>query len=136
MIKKKMIVPKGASEIDLDQITDMVLNQDRDMLIEIKTYQKNRSLEQNRLIHALFREMARAWDETRGEYYSPDAWKLLLKDKFIGSEPFALPDKSVRWELKSTADLNSKELSEFVEHIYRFAVEHDIQLPATEYLDY
>ena len=140
MLKKKMIVPKETAKIDaemiLDQVIDDVANQPVDLVIEIKTYQKNRTIEQNRLIHALFREMAKVWDETRGEWFSPDSWKLHLKQKFIGSTPYAMPDGSVRWELRSTADLNSKELSEFVEHIYRFAAESEIPLPAVEYVDY
>lgn len=94
------------------------------MVVEIKEFVRNRTLAQNRLIHMWFGIIAK---ETGNDI---EAIKAYYKQKFLGHEfkhvvirrvgelagDFDLVDKIVS-QLKSTADLTTKEMTEFCEKV-------------------
>ena len=95
----------------------------------IREYVENRSLEQNSYLHALFRNMAKKYSESYGDQFSPDAWKLFFKRKFLGSESVTMPGGDVVEVERSTARQNKTEFSEFVNSVLEYsALEFGINL--------
>lgn len=83
----------------------------------IRPYKTRRSLEQNRLLHAIFREVSDLYAQHHNQRYSPDTWKVFFKRLYLGSESTLMPDGTVNTELRSTAKLNTEEMTAFIEQI-------------------
>ena len=78
--------------------------------------------------------------EVTGKAYGVVAWKMYFKELFLGygiiEGPLLTDEKNswkqltLRHKLKSTAELNTKEFTEFLEKIDHWAVENlELQLP-------
>lgn len=89
----------------------------------IRPYRARRSLEQNKLLHAIFSEISDKYAETRGRRFSPNAWKIFFKDEFLGSTPIALPDGSFKTAPVSTTSLSVARMTSFIEAILHYCAD-------------
>lgn len=95
-------------------------------MVRIIKYAKNRTLEQNRLVHKLFSIIAEDTGNT------PEFIKIFLKERLLSPvivEGTINGEVIPKYSLPETSRMTTKELSEFVEKIYAWAHELDIPLP-------
>lgn len=98
------------------------------LLVTVKPYHRDRSKEQNALIHVWFNYISQQYSLTRGELYSPVAWKEYLKSTLLGIESFDVP-RGTMTRTKRTRDLSVKEMTEFMEQmVWYCATEYNIML--------
>lgn len=72
------------------ELSKMLVSEERPILVEVGPYTEQRSSAQNRLLHAILRDVAENL-EVHGQRFSPDAWKELFRRRFIGTEEIELP---------------------------------------------
>lgn len=87
----------------------------------LKEHRSNRSDAQNRMMHAWFMQIAMERMEAGDKIRTPKVWKIYLKQQFLGEESIEMPDGTRRNELRHTSDLNTKEMSEFLEKVDHYA---------------
>jgi len=98
-------------------------------IVEIKP--KNRSLEQNALLHTIIQKISLKV-EWAGKKRAIDTWKRLLTAGWLrarGESIEILPSidyQGVDIVFRHTSHLTVAEMSEFIEYIMAFAVEHGI----------
>ena len=98
--------------------------------IESKRYVEKRSLPQNALVHKWFGFIAKEFAMAGGKFYTPDQWKDHLKEMFGIRVEVEMLGKT-KMVLKSTADYDVKEMSEFMEKIDHYCgSEFHIFLPS------
>lgn len=90
------------------------LNLDKPLSVEIKLYRKNRTLAQNRLLFM--------WLTIIGNDlgYHVEEIHAIMKDKFLSSEIVVFQGKGFQVS-PSTANLNTKEFTEYLNRIELFA---------------
>jgi hypothetical protein len=120
------------NESDKDRAISHIkaLNIDKPWLVDIKPYKKNRSLAQNKLYWK--------WITCIGDSigYESDELHAIMADKFLHDEIVEYGGKQIKKD-KSTSRLNTKEFTEYLEKIDRFAAsELGIVLPSPEDLYY
>lgn len=71
-------------------LADMLVSEQTPLLIEISDYSEQRTNAQNRLLHALLRDVSESV-RVNGLTFSADAWKEMFRRKFIGTEEITLP---------------------------------------------
>ena len=109
-------------------ISENVLTKNEKIGVIIKNLDSIRHDSQNRLLHAIFRQISDLTASTgKGERVPADTIKAALKDKFLGYKATQLKKKIV-YELKSTARLNKKECAEFTNNIIQWCNETNIPL--------
>jgi len=102
------------------------LNIDKPWSVDIKPYKKNRSLSQNKLYWK--------WITCIGDSigYERDELHAIMADKFLPDEIVEYGGKQIKKD-KSTSRLNTKEFTEYLEKIDRFAAsELGIVLPTND----
>ncbi len=102
------------------------LNIDKPWTVVIKPYKKNRSLSQNKLYWK--------WITCIGDEigYERDELHAIMADKFLPDEIVEYGGKQIKKD-KSTSRLNTKEFTEYLEKIDRWAVtEMGIILPSPD----
>ncbi|MCK5602159.1 recombination protein NinB [Candidatus Pacearchaeota archaeon] len=102
------------------------LNIDKPWSVDIELYKKNRSLSQNKLYWK--------WITCIGDSigYGRDELHAIMADKFLPNEIVEYGGKQIKKD-KSTSRLNTKEFTEYLEKIDRFAAaELGIILPSPE----
>ncbi len=106
------------------------LNIDKPWSVDIKPYKKNRSLSQNKMYWL--------WITCIGDSigYERDELHAIMADKFLPDEIVEYGGKQIKKD-KSTSRLNTKEFTEYLEKIDRFAAaELGIVLPSPDDLYY
>ena len=106
------------------------LNVDKPWSVDIKLYRKNRSVAQNKLYWK--------WITCIGDEigYERDELHAIMADKFLPDEIVEYGGKQIKKD-KSTSRLNTKEFTEYLEKIDRFAAtELGIVLPSPDDLYY
>ena len=100
------------------------------VMIKVSPYVKNRSLAQNKLLHLWLTDINdRAYSVT-GKCLGVKAWKTFFKDLFLGSLIIEVYGEKLITILRSTADLDTKEFTEFLEKIDHWAIDNlELQLP-------
>lgn len=127
---KTTIIIKGMDQVRhvIDLLTRLPL--DGTKCVEIKDFKKKRSLDQNSLLHKWLTVIA---DETGN---SLEAVKDEMKRKFLGvvMREFTYPNGKVAMlpSLRSTTELNTKEMTTFLNQIEALASEFGIILPHPE----
>lgn len=104
------------------------------MNIKLSKHRKQRSVKQNAMLHAYFTEIA---DQTK---MHPDKVKNAMKAQFLtvpvldtDGLPIVNPvTGDVLTEVRDTSDLNTFEMTEFVENIRLFVMDFGIYLPLPE----
>ena len=107
-----------------------MLAMDKPWQVEIKPYKKNRSVSQNKLYWK--------WITCIGNEigYMPDELHAIMADKFLPDVFVEYGGKQIKQD-KSTSRLNTKEFTEYLEKIDRFAAaELGIVLPSPDDLIY
>lgn len=120
------------NESDKDRAIKYIqaLNIDKPWAVDIKLYKKNRSLSQNKLY---WKWITRIGDSIG---YERDELHAIIADKFLPDEIVEYGGKQIKKD-KSTSRLNTKEFTEYLEKIDRFAAaELGIVLPSPEDLYY
>jgi len=97
------------------------------MQVEIRPYTKRRTLAQNRLLHQWCRELSDGYEDTGGERHSPEVWKQLLKDTFLGKDSHEIMGRIVETQI-GTSDLNTSEFVAFLERVDHYAATIGVQL--------
>ena len=96
---------------------------------DVKEYKKNRSIAQNRLMHGWFLQISKERQEAGHKIYTPKVWKEYFKTMFLGEEVIELPNGKFKIQSIRTRDLNTKEMTEFLEKVDHYAgSELEIQL--------
>lgn len=89
---------------------------------------RTRSNEANRrywaLVHLISEKL-----QPQGEQFSYDTWHIYLKGKFLGYTDVKLPNGVVRSEPNSTAKLDIREFSDYLDKVQFWASEHGVWLP-------
>jgi len=98
-------------------------------VLSIKEDKLTRSEKQNKLYWKYLTVLA---DFTG---YTKDAMHDIMRDKFLGYRTVKTRDKNIS-VLRSTTDLNTKEMKDYLESIDMFAASYDILLPRPEDLYY
>lgn len=146
MVKQEMGLSQGdtvkvfrAAEIDvrLGYIADRLKqwNYDQPCAITLKPYRNPRTLSQNAMFHAWCRELS-VWVIERDPSYTPENVKLLLKQKFLGSEDIQVGKTTIKNQLIKTSSLDSGEMHHFMNEVYHWAFELGYALPIDPQSEY
>lgn len=86
-----------------------------------------RTSEANRRYWALLAVLAEKLP-VQGNYFSRTSWHEYFKEKLLGAKEIMLPNGKTRVMSESSADLDTKEFSEFMDKVEVWCAEHDIFL--------
>lgn len=92
----------------------------RPLAVTIAEAKAKRSGDQNRMLHALLREIA-ASAYVGGRRFSEEAWKEMIRRKFIGTEEVVLPDGARIERGISTTTLSVAEFSALIDRVCAWA---------------
>jgi hypothetical protein len=81
------------------------------VLISVAPYSGQRTLAQNKLLHAMLRDLADNLT-VNGRRFSQEAWKELFRQRFIGTEEIELPTGERIERGISTTTLNMAQMAE------------------------
>lgn len=95
-------------------LANMLVSEQTPLLIEVSDYSEQRTGAQNRLLHALLRDVAESV-RVNGQTFSSDAWKEMFRRKFIGTEEITLPDGQRIERGISTTTLNVGQMAEAID---------------------
>ena len=146
MVKQEMGLSQGDSvkvfraaeiEVRLGYIADRLKqwNYDQPCAITLKPYKNPRTLSQNAMFHAWCRELS-AWVIERDPTYTPDNVKLLLKQKFLGTENVKVGKTLIENQLRHTSKLDTGEMHHFMDEVYHWAFELGYALPIDPQSEY
>jgi len=89
---------------------------------------KKRTLPQNARLHALFTQLAANVTGKDGLYHPAQWWKVMCKDRWLGYDEYRRPDGSVITVMRSTADCDVEELTNFMNEVERYAAGRGVYL--------
>jgi len=92
----------------------------RPLVVTLEDDIRQRSLEQNKRMHALLQEVAES-AVVNGERFSMETWKEFFRRRLIGLEEFKLPDGTLIERGISTTTLSVAECQAFMEQIEMYA---------------
>lgn len=95
---------------------------DETLQVTVKPYKRNRSREQNALLHAWFNDISRQYHDTHGELFSSAVWKEYFKSILLGIESFDSP-RGTLTRTRRTRDLKVGEMTAFMEQIQNHCAE-------------
>lgn len=84
------IYDRGMLQRTCSLLSQMLVSEEKPLLIEVAEYAEQRTSAQNRLLHALLRDVADSI-EVEGKRFSADAWKETFRRRCIGTEELVLP---------------------------------------------
>ena len=126
-----IVTAKGGAEAVYNYLTDLTITDT--LSVVIKKYRRDRSKEQNKLLHVWFNYISRQYYLMHGKLYAPEVWKEYLKKLILGEESLEGPRGTTVVRTRRTRDLNVKEMAEFMERLVEYCVtEYDIQLTGLE----
>jgi len=102
----------------------IMANYARDKMVEIKVVRPTRSLKSNSYLHLLLQICANEWG------YSLPEIKTIWK-RNISPNTFVYHKNDIPF-IRSSADLNDKEMSEAIEQLKRYSSENGLDLPDPE----
>lgn len=85
----------------------------------------SRSNEQNRKYWSLLNEIA---DQLKpnGHAYSAESWHTYFKQRFLGQDDIRLPNGKIFSQPKSTVDLDTSEMSDYITKVEAFAAKYGV----------
>jgi len=89
----------------------------------MRPYNKNRSLEQNDMFHAWCGTIADQTGHSKGEI------KDILVESVFGSEDYLNMQGEKRSRIRSTSDMNIREMSELIERATQLGIELGADVP-------
>ena len=120
-----------ANDVVRTHVIKAIQNAPDGYIVEIKP--KNRSLEQNALLHALIQKIS-SKVEWVGKKREVDTWKRLLTAGWLRArgEPIeilpSIDNQGVDVVFRHTSKLTVAEMSEFIEYVTAWAIEQDVQI--------
>lgn len=100
---------------------------DRAFEIVIRAMKDKRTVEQNKRMWKLLREVAATvWvegDDGKMRQYGDKVWHVYFREKFIGVDEIEMPDGTVRREPISTTKLDVEGMTEYMNEIERWCLE-------------
>lgn len=84
------IYDRGMLQRTCALLSQMLVSEERPLLVEVAEYAEQRTSSQNRLLHALLRDVADSI-EVDGKRFSAEAWKETFRRRCIGTEELVLP---------------------------------------------
>lgn len=106
--------------------------------VVIRRYKRSKSVEQLRLIHAIFGEVSVKYMDRTGELYSGAVWKEYFKDRLLPEKVMILPNGKTRIVETSLADLSVDRMSRFIDDVINLchnpneAIQVEIHLEETQ----
>ena len=111
-------------------LSNMLVSADKPLMVEVSDYREQRSTAQNRLLHAILRDVAENV-EVNGKRFSQDAWKEQFRRQFIGTEEITLPTGEIVDQGISTTTLNKGQMVEAMDRFLAWLA-HDFGYMAQE----
>ena len=97
------------------------------LVIKPGKYTNPRSLSQNALVHTWFNTMAKHF--SKKVEVDADQMKLLMKNKFLGTEDVVVGSTVIEGQLKRTSKLTKGEMTYFMNQVHEWAADHGVNLP-------
>ena len=97
------------------------------LVIKPGKYTNPRSLSQNALVHTWFSVMAKHFSQK--VRVDAEQMKLLMKNKFLGTEDVVVGSTVIEGQLKQTSKLTKGEMNYFMNQIHEWAADHGVNLP-------
>ena len=124
MITKRWILRDNrVKEFCSGYIKDQKIDQDQLLEVILRTYNKNRSLEQNDMFHAWCGTIAEQTGHSKGEI------KDIIIEHVFGAEDYVNLNGEKRSRLRSTTDMNIGEMSELIERAVQLGIELGADVP-------
>jgi len=101
----------------------------------VRGHKTKRSLEQNKLMHAIFAEISDKRAEITNLRFSPLAWKIYFKEKFLGDTAVMMPNCEIRTIEVSTTTLGVEKMAKFIDDIIEYSRDELNILVTTKYED-
>lgn len=98
-------------------LSQMLVSEERPLMVEVSDYTEQRSSAQNRLLHAILRDVSENV-EVDGKRFSADAWKEEFRRRFIGTEEVLLPSGERIERGISTTTLDRGGMSEAIDQFH------------------
>lgn len=95
-------------------LSQMLVSEDKPLLVEISEKKDPKTRQQEKLFHAILGDAAEQVF-VNGQTFSAKAWKEHFAEKYIGTEELRLPTGEIRTMRKSTTDLNVEEYSALID---------------------
>jgi hypothetical protein len=95
--------------------------QGKALSVTVTEHKKQRSVVQNKRLHAMLADIAEA-AYVNGSQYSQEAWKEYYRRKFIGAEEVRFPDGAMQERGISTTTLSVAEFADFMSRIEAHAI--------------
>nr|BAR35117.1 hypothetical protein [uncultured Mediterranean phage uvMED] len=108
------------------------------LCVKLEVYKNPRSLSQNAMSHIWYREIAKAMAKKGHvvDYDDPaEAWKLWLKKRFLGVSTISIGKHTLE-EIKRTSDLNTGEMTHYLDQVYYWANDVGIRLTIAKESEY
>lgn len=109
------------NETDRKRVISHIESAKLPLSVEWKRWVEKRSNPQNALLHKWFGVISIKHAENTGKFYHADMWKLHLKEMFGYWTEVEMPDGRIVRQLKSTADYDVAEMSEFMDGVDHYA---------------
>ncbi|MDZ4344449.1 MAG: recombination protein NinB [Candidatus Binatia bacterium] len=107
------VFDKGTLHRVCGLLSQLLVSEEHPLLISVTPYSEQRTLAQNKLLHALLRDVADQV-EVRGRRFSAAAWKEEFRQRFIGTEEIDLPSGERIERGISTTTLNVGQMAEAI----------------------
>lgn len=95
-------------------LSQMLVSEDRPLLVEVSPYSEARTSAQNRLLHAILRDVAEQI-EVDGRRFNAETWKEHFRRTYLGTEELTLPSGEIVTQGKSTTKATVGEMSEAID---------------------
>ena len=123
MNKRWVLRSKFQLDRCLEYISILDLEDPQLLEVIVRPYKKNRSLEQNDMIHAWCGTIADKTGHSKGEV------KDILLESVFGSEEYLNLQGEKRSRLRSSSDLSRSEMSELIERTTQLGIELGAEVP-------
>lgn len=105
-------------------LSQMLVSEEKPLLIEVSPYSEARTNAQNRLLHAILRDVADQV-EVDGRRFNAETWKEHFRRTYLGTEEITLPGGEIFTQGKSTTKATVGEMSEAIDRfLAELASEH------------
>jgi len=103
--------------------------------IDVRPFIERRTLSQNAMMHAWFKEMS-DYFTANGHPLNPEEAKTLMKFKFLGTEDVVIGRTIIEGQLRSTASLDKGEETHFLQQVQEWAMDHGLMLTCDKDAEY
>ena len=109
---------------------------DKPVSWQVKEYQPRRSINQNDLFHVWCRDMTRYFKKRNGFIGTEGEMKLMMKNKFLGTEDLTIGNTVIPAQVRHTGNLNRGEMLQFMQQVEAWAIDHGVTLTKPQNSEY